>query len=279
MLSFGVVFVFLFGVAPVQAQGIWNGGYRPSSWDGWRYYLQGDQVHMLQADQVNWVAETMNVGRRANMRYVANDFGWYNGYYGLNTPRGFYPMYQCGKGQRVGRYMVDIGVGTLLGAVLGGKKGAAIGGGLGAAVAVREDLKCWGVQNDNVHMVGLDESGDDDVMAVDPPQQAPSSRPRNGWDDRLRNQANAGGNSWFGSHRDCQKQGMFTLKNESGEAVRVFQSGKPFAVLRPRQSECGDPFSEYDAEMVVAVSDGFTARAQIVRAKPEGRQGGVWVWR
>lgn len=284
MLSFGVVFVFLFGVAPVQAQGILRGGYLPSSPEGWYYYLTGDQVHMLQADNIEYVRQTMNIGRRAQFRRVTDDMVGYGSHIGLQGPSGFYPMYQCSsKGRRWERGIGTTLITTAIGAAVAGKKGAAIGAGVGAGYALYKDSACQPVQN---QMVVIDDPSDlaGANGVVQMPQMtfglpAQASR-ENGWNQRLRNQANAGGNSsWFGSQSSCQEQGMFTLKNESGEAVRVFQNGKPFAVLRPRQSECGDPFSEYDAEMVVAVSDGFTARAQIVRAKPEGRQGGVWVWR
>jgi len=86
-------------------------------------------------------------------------------------------------------------------------------------------------------------------------------------------------NFWFGqSQSGCQAGGQFTLKNESGEFVRVFRGDQPFAVLRPRQSVCGDP-AEYEAEVIVAVRDGYVATTGVVRSKPEGRRGGVWVWR
>lgn len=268
-----VVFALLASVVPASAQGILRGGYIPSSPEGWYYYLRGDQVHMLQADQIDFVRRTMDISRRAQFRRVSDDLVSYGNQVGLQGPRGFYPLYQCGKGQRIGRYAVDIGVGTLLGAIIGGKKGAAIGGGLGAAVAVREDLKCWTVQN---KMVVIDDPSDL-AGGLAQPSQASSGR-ENGWNQRLRNQALAG-NSWFGSQPSCLDQGLFTLKNESGEVIRVFKDSQPYLVLKPRQSDCGDPFAAYDAEVISAVTSGYTATAGVARAKPEGRSGGVWVWR
>ena len=94
----------------------------------------------------------------------------------------------------------------------------------------------------------------------------------------MRDQANRG-NSWFGSQKSCLDQSMFTLKNETGEVIRVYQNGQPYVVLKPLQSECGDPFASYDAQIVSAVADGYTAKAAVVRAKPEGRSGGMWIWR
>ena len=52
MFALIVAFVFVAGVAPVQAQGILRGGYMPSSPEGWYYYLSGNQVMMLQADNL-----------------------------------------------------------------------------------------------------------------------------------------------------------------------------------------------------------------------------------
>lgn len=115
---------------------------------------------------------------------------------------------------------------------------------------------------------------------------APYGR-ENGWNERLRDQqeqANAGGGGdnppWFGSRPSCRERGMFTLKNETGEVIRIYKNGQSSKkVLLPGRLGCGDPSAEYEAEAVVAVSDGYTARAQVVRAKPEGRSGGIWVWR
>ena len=105
-----------------------------------------------------------------------------------------------------------------------------------------------------------------------------SSR-ENGWNSRVRERSSSAGGSWFDGRPNCRERGMFVLKNESGETIRVYQDGRPYAVIRPNRSKCGDPFAEYEAEAIVAVSDGYTARASMVRAKPEGQSGGVWVWR
>lgn len=281
---FVVVFVLLVGVTPVQAQGILRGGYMPSSWEGWYYYFRGDQVHMLQADMVNWVGETMRIGHRANIRYLADDLVSYGPHIGLNGSRGFYPMYQCSKGQRwekgIGR-TVMAGVAGYVGAKIAGgsgKEGAIVGAIGGAGYSVYKDANCAPVQN---QMVVIDDPSD---LAGAPrsggptPSQMSPSR-ENGWNQRLRDQANAGGNSWFGSYRGCLDQGMFTLKNETGEVILVFQNGQPYASLLPMESECGDPFASYDAVMVVAGADNYMAVAGMPRAKPEGRKGGVWVWR
>mgnify|MGYP001609533262 FL=1 len=101
----------------------------------------------------------------------------------------------------------------------------------------------------------------------------------NGWNSRLREQSNSvSGDSWFNRRSNCRERWMFTLKNESGEVIRVYKDGQPYSVIRPNRSTCGDPFAEYEAEAVSAFSDCYTARAHIVRAKPEGQSGCVWVW-
>jgi len=119
-------------------------------------------------------------------------------------------------------------------------------------------------------------SNRDNQAAVPPPTggggfQPSSSGFNNSWNERLRDQ-------WF-DDQGCQKDGKFTLKNESGEFIRVYKDGWSFTVLRPRESTCGDPFASYEGEVVVAVSDGYTATTDVARSKPEGRKGGVWVWR
>ena len=192
LMSFVIVFVFLAGVVPSQAQGILRGGYMPSSPEGWYYYLIGDQVHMLQADNIEYVRRTMNIGRRAQFRRVTDDLVGYGYYVGLNGPQGFYPMYQCSsKGRRWERGIGTTLIATAIGAAVAGKKGAAIGAGVGAGYALYKDSSCQPVQNNQIRVVGL-EQGDDSTMVVQPPQSQPSSRFNNRWNDVLRHQQRAG---------------------------------------------------------------------------------------
>src|SRR3989338_6510504 len=125
MFALIVAFVFVAGVAPVQAQGILRGGYMPSSPEGWYYYLSGNQVMMLQADNLNMVSQFMNQGRRAQYRRVTDDLVGYGSYVGLNGPQGFYPMYQCAsKGRRIeraiGTTLITTAIGYIGGRVAGG---------------------------------------------------------------------------------------------------------------------------------------------------------------
>ncbi|MBI4158221.1 MAG: hypothetical protein HY505_01175 [Candidatus Yanofskybacteria bacterium] len=192
ILAFVVVFAFLASIVPVQAQGvgIMGGGYRPSSWEGWWYYLQGDQVHMLQADQIDFVRRSMNMGRNAQFRRVTDNLVPYGDYVGLRNGRDFYPLYQCGKGQRIVRAASTMAITTTVGVLLGGKRGAGYGAVIGGAYAAHKDTQCWGVQNKNVQVVGLESDG---AMVVQPPSQAPTGLPvqagrENGWNQRLRQQ-------------------------------------------------------------------------------------------
>ena len=270
-----VVFTLLAGIVPVKAQGILRGRYMPSSPEGWYYYLQGDQVMMVQADNLNMVSQFMNMGRRAQMRQVTDDLVGYGPYIGLNGPQGFYPMYQCSsKGRRWERGIGTTLIATAIGAAVAGKKGAAIGAGVSAGYALYKDSSCQPVQNNQVRVVGL-EQGDNSTMVVQPPQ--PPGR-ENGWNERLRDQANSGG-LLFGSYRGCLQQGLATLKNEGRNPLRVYQNDNPYADINPRQSECGDPSASYEAQVLTMVVDGYTGTMDSVRTKPQGQDGLVLVWR
>ena len=280
LLSF-VVAVLLVGVVPVQAQGILRGGYMPSSPEGWYYYLSGNQVMMLQADNVNMVSQIMGIGRRAQVRRVTDDLVGYGPYVGLNGPQGFYPMYQCAsKGRRIeraiGTTLITTAIGYIGGRVAGGngKEGAIIGAVAGGGYALYKDSTCAPVQNSQVKVVGL--GSGDGTMVVQPPQA--SSGRENGWNERLRDQANRGG-SLFGSYRGCLEQGLVTLKNEGRNPVQVYQNGTWYVDLLPRRSECGDPDASYEAEGISTIVEGFTGTSGRVRTRPEGRDGLVLVWR
>lgn len=189
-----VVFAFLVGVVPVQAQGILRGGYMPDSPEGWYYYLIGDQVHMLQADNIEYVRRTMNIGRRASLRRVTDDLVGYNhqgqNFIGLQGSRGVYPMYECSSvGSRwrsgIGRTLMVAGVGYLAGRFipqLGEREGALAGAGIGAGWALYKDAKCAPVQN---QMVVIDDPSD---LGSQPTPTPTSSGRDNDWNKRLRDQ-------------------------------------------------------------------------------------------
>jgi len=187
-ILFVVVFVFLAGIVPAQAQGILGGGYMPSSPEGWWYYLTGNQVMMLQADNLYMIDQMMGMGRRAQLRRVTDDLIGYGSYVGLNGPQGFYPMYQCSSKRR--RWERGIGtplITTAIGAAVGGKKGAAIGAAVGGGYALYKDASCQPVQNSQIKVVGVEPDGTMVVQSPMPPQALPPSR-ENGWNERLREQ-------------------------------------------------------------------------------------------
>lgn len=213
-----VVFVFLAGVAPAQAQVGLLGGRWPSSWEGWLYSTQGNQVMVLQESNIRLVEQLMGSGRRASLRRVTDDLIGYGPYVGLNGPRGFYPMYQCSsKGRRWERGIGTTLITTAIGAAVAGKKGAAIGAGVGAGYALYKDASCQPVQNSQVQIIGLE--GGDQTMVVQPqmPQQASSGRPRNGWDDVLRRQQGA-----LAGPAANPGSGEFTLVNATRFPVDVY---------------------------------------------------------
>lgn len=98
LLTF-VTFVLLLSAVPVNAQIRW--GYVPQNIEGWMYMVQGNQVGMLMADELEMVRQMGNQYRRARIRSVRDDFGWnaQMGMYGVSNPRGFFPMYDSGMGR------------------------------------------------------------------------------------------------------------------------------------------------------------------------------------
>lgn len=234
LLLFVVVFLILVGVVPAKAQGfgILGGGYRPSSPEGWMYYFQGDKAHMLLADQVNWIGETMRIGQRSQMRRVTDDLVGYGPYIGLQGPRGFYPMYQCSKGERW-----EKGIGTTMivgavGALLGGKKGAIAGAIGGAGYALYKDAKCNSVQN---QMIVVDDPSDLQVALPRgipiPQQQVPSSRFENGWNEILHQQQDRRGYQPIGGSNDPNRPWL--VKNMTRGNIELFDGDEFIGPLSP----------------------------------------------
>lgn len=241
LISFVVVFVLLAGVVPVQAQ-IFDGQYGPA-----------DQL--LQSN-LNMVDRWM----------------WYGDMYGYTRGGNFYGVYGR-DGRRLSRPVRIAIAGAELGATIGyakgGGKGALIGAGIGAAPG----LIAWALSRG-----GKKEKEVELPDQIPPMPQAPSGR-ENGWNERLRDQTNAGGNPWFGSYRGCLERGLATLKNDGREVIRVYQNGTAPVDILPRQSKCGDPRASYEAEVLTMVVDGYAGTMDTARTKPEGRPGLTLVWR
>ena len=113
-----VVATFLALAVPVSAQGV---AYIPQTPEGWYYRIVGNQVQMLAADNLGMVRGLTNQLRRAEVRSLADDLRWNGTAYGINTGRGFYPMYDRNM-RPMGRREATI-------------TGAAIGAGIGYAVS------------------------------------------------------------------------------------------------------------------------------------------------
>lgn len=240
-----IVFAFLIGVVPVQAQ-IFAGQYGPA-----------DQL--LQSN-LNMVDRWM----------------WYGDMYGFSRGGNFYGMYDR-FGRRLSRPVRVAIAGAELGATIGGMKGgwkgAAIGAGLGAAPGLIAWAFSRGDKQDEITVQLPDQIP---PMSTGGPQT--TSGRENGWNERLRDQANAGG-LLFGSHRGCLEQGMATLKNEGANPIRVYQNGVAFTDILPRESECGDPHASYEAEVMSMAVDGYAGTTRTAKKRPEGRDGLVLVWR
>lgn len=122
-----------------EAQRTYNREYIPSSWEGWYYYLQGDKVFMLQADNADIIRRSvgqMRWGRIKDLLRIG--------------PRGEYGFYDQGRKilvmdqnrrplNKTGKVMIVVGAGLM------GAAGAAfykdnpraglVAGGLGAVLA------------------------------------------------------------------------------------------------------------------------------------------------
>ncbi len=123
-----VVLAFVASAVPASAQAI-RWGYIPQTPDGWYYKIQGDQVGMLTADNLGMVRGLTNQLRQSEIRSLADDLMWNGAAYGINTNRGFYPMYD--------RQMRPMGrrEATATGAVIGAGAGYAIFGNTRGTVA------------------------------------------------------------------------------------------------------------------------------------------------
>ena len=88
----------------------------------------------------------------------------------------------------------------------------------------------------------------------------------------------------FNRRQNCLQEGLVTLKNETGELLKVFIEGqyqKPEYVLQPRVPQCAQPDLRYVAQTkeTVVSSDGWVGGTDHAPVKPERRPGLVLVWR
>ncbi len=107
-----VVLAFVAMAVPVSAQAI-RYGYIPQTPDGWYYKIQGDQVGMLTADNLGMVRGLTNQLRQSEIRSLADNLMWNGAAYGINTGRGFYPMYDQNRQPLSGRQRIERGAGIV----------------------------------------------------------------------------------------------------------------------------------------------------------------------
>lgn len=239
--------LLLVGVVPAQAQ-VFAGQYGPAE--------------ELLADNQNLV-----------WRFMGGN--WYAGFYRGNQFHALYDRFGRRLSRPVRIAIAGAEIGATIGYARGGGKGALIGAGIGAAPGLLAWAFSRGDKQDEV-VVQLP----DQIPPMPPPQtaQVPSSR-ENGWNQRLRDQANSGGLLFGSQRRGCLQEGLATLKNEGANPIRVYQDGMAFADILPRESECGDPDASYEAEVMSMTVDGYAGTVRIARKRPEGRDGLVLVWR
>lgn len=260
--SLFVVLAVLASAVPASAQAI-RWGYIPQTSDGWYYMIRGDQVGMLTADNLGMVRGLTNQLRRSEIRSLTDDLVWNGVAYGINTARGFLPMYDRDRRPLSGRQRIERGAGIVAAAdgvrrIVNNPRGAA--GWIEAAVGAV-------LVNDSRYR-GQSNNQRDIPVAV-------GTRPG----------GSAGSSPFWGpgssGRLNCMEQGMATLENQSTGPLRVYRDAKPYEVLLPKQQKCVPPEGDYTGEVVgmVVGSDGLTGRVGVAPAKPESRSGLVLVWR
>lgn len=99
-----IVLAFLASAIPASAQ------YIPTTINGWWYKIQGNQVMMLEADNLGLV----NQLQREGYRNLQGDLHWNGNAYGLPMANGgFYPMYDRNRQPLSGRQRIERGAGIV----------------------------------------------------------------------------------------------------------------------------------------------------------------------
>ena len=152
-----IAVMFLLALFPASVFG-GRYGYVPQTAEGWMYAVQGDQVHMLMADNIGMINDTARMRQYYNFRNLAEDMIWNaaRGAYGIRQGGSFYPVMNSRgqfltKRQRIERGAGIAALGAGLGWAIGGGKGAAIGAIIGGAGAVLNDSR-YGNQREAVMM-------------------------------------------------------------------------------------------------------------------------------
>ena len=185
---------------PVNAQAI-RWGYIPQTTEGWYYLVNGDQVGMLTADNLGMVRAPTHQLRRSEIRSLSDDLVWNGAAYGVNTARGFYPMYDHNMRPMSRREASITGaaIGAAIGfGVSGNTRGTAIGAAGGAIVGL---LTHRGNSNKN------------DIGTRPNRQVSVSNQPSTAGDWRVSNRTSKRAELWDGE--------QFVARIESGRSIQV----------------------------------------------------------
>lgn len=242
-----VVLAILASTVPASAQRI---GYIPQTPDGWYYRFVGDNVQMLTADNLGMVRGLTDQLRRSNIRSLTDDLRWNGSAWGLQTTRGFYPMYDRDRkpmskkkaaivygtigavgGELVGRY---VGAGTTRNQITS----TIVGAGVGALVGA---LTHRGNNKDVVVAPPHDGGGQQSVrIARDGTPVAVGARPRN---------RNVQSSLGIGNQPDGMTR---RAVNRTGMEIVVFHKGDD-----PRTSEPVEVIARNQPWTVPLSSDGY----------------------
>ncbi len=158
-----VVLAILAMAVPANARAI-RYGYIPQTPDGWYYLVNGDQVGMLTADNLGMVRGLTNQLRRSEIRSLSDDLIWNGAAYGINTTRGFYPMYDRNM-RPMGRREAAITYGAIGAGIGYGISGNGRGTAIGAAGGAIVGLLTHRGKNSNQR--------DNGVIVTPPPTESP----------------------------------------------------------------------------------------------------------
>lgn len=129
VLTFSLVFIIFTGPLAETV--------RASALEQWYYWLSGNQLMLVQQQNLDMLDALKNQGRRSRMRRLADDAvfdgstHWVPGQQGYGYPALDRRGKPLGRGERLENYVVLTSAGAMIGGAAGGRNGALIGGGTG----------------------------------------------------------------------------------------------------------------------------------------------------
>ncbi len=226
-----VVLAVLSSAVPANAQSsaqaiCW--GCLPGDILGDIYYIsRGDNVGLVTSQNVRMVRDL--TGQLPRSLY--GDLIPYGGYYGIRTDGGgFYPMYDRDRRPLSGRQRIEraagiVGIPAAIGAAAGGWKGGIIGAAIGGGVALLNDSRYRG-RNDNV--------------IVTPPSQPPPQQQPVYWSHgapvAVGTRPTAAAGSYQPVSGPAQQEGGWKIRNRTGFKVELWDGERFVILLQPGQS-------------------------------------------